>query len=119
MNMSEVRVNELRDFVEKEMKNRGMNATEFAKFVGVTHTTILRLIDQRNPTTPSPKLMVKLARKTGVNLSALIALVIPGVENAPVDPKSVIRAGRIGQLPPDKQDAIDEIILGMMLSEKK
>ena len=40
--MADVNTVDLRDFIEREMKARGMNATQFAEFIGVAHTTINR-----------------------------------------------------------------------------
>lgn len=117
--MADVKTEALREFIESQRKQRGMNPTQFAKFIGVSHTTIGRASDPRYASTPSPELLYKLALKTGVNLSALIALVMPDVETVPIDAQSLIRAQRIRQLPADKQDAIDEIILGMLLSDSK
>lgn len=117
--MPVVSYKDLRDFIEREMKSRQMNISQFARFVGVSHTTIGRLIDPQNPTTPSPELLVALAEKTGVNYSALTALVLPAAEQVELDPKAVIRAERIGQLTPEQQEHIDEIILGMFLNKRK
>jgi len=114
--MPAVSYQDLRDFVEREMKSRQMNISQFARFIGVSHTTIGRLIDPQNPTTPSPELLVALAEKTGVNYSALTALILPAAEQTELDPKTVIRAERIGQLTPEQQEHIDEIIGTYILS---
>lgn len=90
--MPVVSYQDLRDFVEREMKSRQMNISQFAKFIGVSHTTIGRLIDPLNPTTPSPELLVALAEKTGVNYSMLTALILPAAEQTELDPKTVIPA---------------------------
>lgn len=119
MAMAEVNYVDFRDFVEREMKQREMNATQFAKFIGVAHTTINRLIDPRNPTTPSPELLYKLAEKTGVNYTILSALVLPGAEFTEIDPKTLVRAERIRQLTPEEQDTIDSFITGMLLNKRK
>lgn len=113
--MPDVRITGLKEFIEEEMRTRNMNASQFADFVGVSHTTIGRAIDPRNPTTPSPEFLVKLARATKINLSTLIARIMPEAEHSEVDSKALLMAERIAQLPPDKQAVLDELILGFLL----
>lgn len=108
----------LREFIEEEMRRRDMTANQFADFVGVAHTTIGRAIDQRRPTTPSPEFLIKLAKATGISLSSLIALVIPEAEHIEVSARSLLIAERIGQLPPDKQEIIDSLILSWLFEDK-
>lgn len=117
--MAEVNYVDFRDFIEQEMNHRKMNASEFAKFIGVAHTTINRLIDPRNPTTPSPDLLRKLSEKTEVHYSILSALVLPNAEPTEIDPKTLVRADRIRQLTPDQQEAVDDLIMGMLLKKRK
>lgn len=96
--------NSLKEFIEGEMRRRDMSARQFAEFVGVAHTTINRAIDPSEATTPSPDFLVKLARATKINLSSLIALIMPEVETTRVDARSQMLAERIAQLPADKRE---------------
>lgn len=104
-----------RDLVEREMRERGMNASQFAHFVGVSHTTIGRIIDPVNPSMPSPELLAKIALATKINLSTLIGILIPSVEHSYVDPRLLLLAERISKLPEDKRQLMDNIIAGMLL----
>lgn len=105
----------LKGFIEEEMRQRDMSARQFAEFVGVAHTTINRAIDPTDPTTPSPEFLVKLAKATRVNLSSLIALIMPDVETTTIDARSQVLAEKIAQLPPDKREIAEAFILAALM----
>jgi transcriptional regulator with XRE-family HTH domain len=71
----------LAQFILAEMQRHGMSAREFARFVGVSHATINRLVDTRSPDAgqPSVEFIGKLAVATQTPLATLIALVLPHV----------------------------------------
>jgi transcriptional regulator with XRE-family HTH domain len=106
----------LGDFVLREIQNRQMSQREFARFVGVNHQTINKLLDygEKEDTYPALDSLVKLAKATNTDICTLIALITPDVVSQP-DPEAEMIAERISKLPPNKRDAIDALILGMAL----
>ena len=103
----------LREFILGEMKRLEMSGREFAKFVGVGHSTINRFISEENDTDPSLDFLSKLADATQTDLAALIYLAFPGVASkTSLSPDARILAQRIEQLPEPVRDTIKAMILG-------
>lgn len=105
----------LKDFIESEMLQRGMSQREFAQMVGVSNQTISMALDSVNAPEPSLKFLVRLARATSTDLCSLVALVHPN--EVRIDARARIIAERIAQLPPDKQELIDAMLVGFLRSK--
>src|SRR5258706_16044411 len=80
--------NQLGDFLRQEMRKRGMSNYAFAELIGVSHTTINRLVDFDNEDVgyPSVDFLIKLAAGTQTDIRYIIALVAP--EDVLFDAKS-------------------------------
>jgi transcriptional regulator with XRE-family HTH domain len=109
----------LRDYIVTEMKKRNMSARQFAQLVGVSNTTINRLIDKDEPDEPTLDFLVKLARATHIPLVPLVELSYPDLvdPNQELNPQARILAQQIEQLPPQAQDAITMMIRGLLNTE--
>ena len=101
----------LSDFIQSEMKKRDMGVVEFAKFVGVTHSTISKHLGEKAGV-PSEDFLVKLSDATTVSLETIFGLAFPRVANRmPVSPKAMLLAQRFDQLPESVQDFILRAVL--------
>lgn len=107
----------LGEFLLSEMTRRGMSAREFAHFIGVSHTTMNRFLDygKKDVGYPSAEFLLKLMRATGMDGSAIMALIDPDVPQ--MSPETLILAERIAQLPDDKRKMVDALVIGLNVSE--
>ncbi len=107
----------LADFIETEMKDRNMGVREFARFVGVSHSTLSKhLTRKRNRPVPREDLLVKLSDATGVNLLTLFALAYPGVAaRTALSPRAMLLAQRFEKLP----EAVQDFIFRAALSQQE
>lgn len=101
----------LKEFILGEMKRRSMSAREFAKFVGVTHTTINDLVSKDR--IPGIDFLSKLSDATKTDLASLIYLTFPDTASRnELSTDARILAQRIEQLPEPVRDAVKAMILG-------
>lgn len=106
----------LRGFIETELIKRSMSAREFAKFVGVSSSTISRAMAFDNKTEPSLSFLNKLASATSTDICTLVYLVYP--DSRPTRSAEMQRlADDIGKLPPDMQQLVDSLIVGMVVKQ--
>lgn len=68
----------LGDFLEEERKKRKLSIREFAKLIGVSHSTLNKHI-KKPETRPSLDLLERLSDKTGASLHVLIMLASPAL----------------------------------------
>ena len=113
----------LKDFVKREMRLRDIkSARAFAELVGVTHTTINNIIDEREDAKdyqPSIDVLVKLATATGHDLISILRIVLPDVQFGDFgDPESKILAKQIEQLSEDKRSLVKAFIAGSDLARR-
>ena len=107
----------LRQFLQHEMRSRGMSARQFAEFVGVANTTITRaMYDDEEAPMPGLEFLAKLANATGTDLCTLVALIMPEAVRS-VSPEESLLASRISRLPRDQQEIVDSFILGALLKQ--
>jgi transcriptional regulator with XRE-family HTH domain len=88
-----VKVEGLQKFLNDQMRERGMSLSEFAKFVGVSKSTMSRTLNEQNPTVPDWEVLAKIADATGVDFLSLVALIMP--DNAKIDAEARIVAQKI------------------------
>jgi transcriptional regulator with XRE-family HTH domain len=109
----------LRDFLLAEMKRRNMSARQYAQFLGVSNTTINRLVDARDPDEPSLSFMVKLARATKVSLVSLLDLSYPDLADLLLeDPEARVLLEELVQLPSEDRVAITHALRMMIRGSK-
>lgn len=105
----------LADFIKEEMAFRNMNASEFAKLVNLSHTTIGRFLREETIKLHFD-VVVQLAIGTNTDLGNLAFRLAP---NAPrhgsVTPTIASLIDRINKLPDDQQAFIDAAITGIAL----
>jgi transcriptional regulator with XRE-family HTH domain len=110
-------VTTLDSFIKSEMRHREMNIRQFAKMVGVSHSTLLRYMDENNEDLPTLEFLIKLSTATSTDLCTLVAMVAP--DRTPVRPSARIIADRIARLSEDDQRLIDTLLITMSLKSKK
>lgn len=103
----------LRNFILSQMKERNMSFREFADFVGISQSTISRMIRANKPTVPTVELLAKLAITTHTDIIELIDLAYPGImEKARLSATAQVIAQRIDNLPKEKRDALIALFFG-------
>jgi transcriptional regulator with XRE-family HTH domain len=113
-------LNYLADFLHEEMQKRNMSNHAFAEFIGVSHTTINRLVDveHKDNNYPSIEFLIKLSRATKVNIRDLITLVAP--EDTYTDtvepPRFMPLSERLERLP-ERYRQVIEMIADLGLNE--
>ncbi len=103
----------LRDFVMDQMHSRDMSAREFAISIGVSNSTINRIVDPRNTQEPDLESITKLARGTKTNLRHLLALAYPDMAdllNEKVAPHVLVLAEMVHQLSEADQEILASFV---------
>lgn len=110
-----------KDFLLEEMKKRNMSVHAFAHWMGMAHTTINRLLDTRENTEPSAKTLAIMSEKLNVPIDVLFALAYPNIENAQFrnDPEALALAQQITELPADKREMMQALIVGLLAQNKQ
>lgn len=106
----------LGEYIAQEIRKRDMSDREFAEFVGVSNATIHRAMSPDAPT-PTLEFLQKLARKTGVDICTLVGLVMP--DDTRRTPEVELIASRVSQLPAEKREFLDDILIGLLLDANK
>lgn len=103
----------LEEFVQEEMRRRGdLSARQFAELVGVSNTTINRILSDPDYI-PKLNVLSGISDATGINLLSLIELCYPEiVREDNISPSARILAQQIEQLDPIMQEAIAAIVRG-------
>jgi hypothetical protein len=106
-------ISQLGKWVYGEIQKRNMTYTGFARWIGVNPSTIGRLItddpDQKQHE-PSLELLEKLSVKTQTDMMIVVLLAKPHLSR--LSATSLLIAQRIEQLPPDKRELVDSLLLG-------
>lgn len=107
------------EFLRREIDNRGMSLSEFARLVGVSHQTISKYTDFPKPGTSYPPFdfLVRLSQVTQTDLGTLAVIVEPSASY--ISPEARFMAERIQRLDTDRQEMIDALILGFALQNKE
>lgn len=108
---------DLAKFIQEEMHKRDMSMNQFAALVGVSHTTISRLLRPGSTIMPDLDFLAKLGEATHTDICTLVALVMP--EATHVDAEAQMLAERISRLPPDKREIVDTFLAGVALKNLK
>lgn len=101
------------EFLRGEMKRRDMSMREFGVFVGVSHSTIPRLMDASDPTQPSLDFLIKLALSTQTDIRYIISLVAPEAILA-IGVDSLTLLSEISKLPKHKQAIVHQLISALL-----
>jgi transcriptional regulator with XRE-family HTH domain len=111
MGMSGVRAMTFREFLQGEIDKRHMSYTAFADFLGLSTSTITRILDEKNPRNPGLDVLIILAKKTNTSLGVLVEMAYPDVANETrLSPTASVLAQRIENLPQDLRLAIEALI---------
>lgn len=106
----------LTKFMLQEMKLRKLNKKEFGKLIGVSHSTVGRIINDRDE--PSLDTLIKLSNGTDADIRMIISLVAPQqVKDS--RPESLLLAERIDRLSEETQKLIDDLIINTLLRQER
>lgn len=106
----------LAEFIEFEMKRREMGTREFARFLGVSPSTISKHTNEEKVITPSVEFLVALADRTETNLESILAIAFPAVaERTALSPRAAILAQNLDHLP----EALQDMLLTFVVSQKR
>lgn len=104
----------LREFVLLEIRKRDMSARQFADLIGVSHSTINRLLDTEKDHLPGIELMIKLSDATHIDLCSLMLLAYHAeMKSNQLSGKYRIWAQRLEQAPESIVEAVGILLNGM------
>ncbi len=107
----EKRSPELGNFVLAEMHKLNMSAREFAKYVGVSNTTINRMVDPEDESIPTLEFLLKLADATQTDITALLAKTFPEtIGRFGLSADARIFGRRYEQAPPHIREAVNALL---------
>lgn len=89
-----------------------MTIRQFAKFAGVSHSTVVRLMAEESDHTPDLDSLIKIAKATNIDVFSLIAMVKPN-DTPDIDPEARILAQQIVTLSNTKRDMLATFLSGM------
>jgi len=106
-------VRTLAEWLELEIKKRGLSNSEFARQSGVAKTTINNILNKRGGH-PHIDTLIALSKYTGTSVHSLFSLVV-GVDT--VNAQAYILAQRIMELSSDKQELLMGLLTGVSLQQ--
>jgi transcriptional regulator with XRE-family HTH domain len=106
----------IQEFILSELRRLDISARELARRADISSTTLVRILDERNPRTPDLETLEKLSKATGHPLLTLVRLVKP--DAADVDPEALVMARRIQALPEATRKALEELTRISVLGNK-
>ncbi|HRF95120.1 MAG TPA: helix-turn-helix transcriptional regulator [Aggregatilineales bacterium] len=115
----EARLKPFRAWLLSEIKKRDMSAREFARWVGLTNTTINKYLDERDERIPSIESLVAIAQKTGTPVDTLLTMIYPDIDERflRADDRTMELVQKITQLPPEKREIVEAFIIGTLLQQ--
>lgn len=102
----------LSKFVWLEIVNRRLSQREFADLVGVSHTTIGRIV-RGEVADPTLDFLVKLSKATSTDICALIAIIRPDAFQSGANTRLV--AERYERLSDAQRKLVDLVLSGSMI----
>lgn len=107
------RMTPLGQFIADELIRRNMSQNELARLIGVNSSTLtkaMRFVDEGVPE-PTLTFLNKLAKATGTDVCALVRLALDETDTRTA--RAILIAQRIEALPPEAQEMIDRMLLGL------
>ncbi len=108
----------LKEFIEQQLRDRYMSARQFADLVGVSNTTINRLISSKpnEDRTPKVDVLLKISKATNTSIIYLLNIAYPEIQKPLADAMrtstdTLLLSQRIEQLPEHIREAIDTLIM--------
>lgn len=100
-------------FINEEMRRRDMSARQFAMLMGMSHTTLLKVVDEDDPKKPSLEFLIKLADVTHTDIRDLVAMVAPEVAGEEANMAALMT--RYRRLSKEQQEVVNRLIAGYIL----
>lgn len=107
----------IREFVIEDMARRKMSLREYADFLGVTHPTVGRYVNNKDKEVQWA-FLVALSRATHTDIGYLARLAAPEVAFESV-PDTQIIADRINQLPAPYRKTIIDMVEALLTQQKR
>lgn len=107
----------IREFVIEDMERRMMSYREYAEFLGVTHPTVARYINEEKKSMQWD-FLVKLSGATKTDIGFLARLAAPEVAFEDV-PDATIITQRINQLPSIYRKTIIEMVNALLAQQQR
>ncbi len=92
-----------------------MSVRQFANFIGVSHTTILNVLEMSDSDRPSFEFLVRLAKATNIDIRELAAMAAPDLVNTTGSASAAVLSARIQRLNDEQKKIIDRLIAGFTL----
>jgi predicted transcriptional regulator len=101
-------MSDFRSFLAEQMQSRQMNKREFARFLGISESSLYSYIKQDDPQIPGDDTLLKIHIKTSVPLTTLIELRDPGISRrAHLSAHAQLLAEQYEQMSVDQRRIID------------
>ena len=101
----------LGQFIADELTRRNMSQNELARLIGVNSSTLTKAMRLEGAPEPTLTFLNKLAKATETDISALVKMAVG--ESDMRAAKAMLIAKRIEALPPEAQEMIDRMLLGL------
>lgn len=108
----------LSEFINSEVKKRGISLTKLADMMGVDGSTVTRAANPEKAPMPTLDFLAKLARVTQVDICTLLSLAFPDVAGGD-DSNARLLVARIRRLPADSQAVVESFINNALFEGKK
>lgn len=105
-------------YVLDEMRRRGLSIRQFALELGVTHPTVSRIVDPRDPGMPTLEFLVKLAKFTGEDIRNIVVMVAPS-EVSGTEAGTAALELRYRRLTEEQKQIVDNLITGLVIKGPK
>lgn len=112
---------EFQKFLQQAINERNMSMREFAVLMGVSHPTISRLLDPREPVMPTLEFLFKLSEATNADVCELVRMVAPshlGISRKP-SAWALAIAERVERLSPEVRQIMDDFLLTAVLRSRQ
>lgn len=107
----------LRQYISDEMKRRDIGVRDFAKILNVAPSTISKLTDPRENYEPGLDVLRKIARGTGVTLSAILEL-IEVEDGQSARTENELLSLQLSKLTEEQRRIVLNLIRGFLIGEK-
>lgn len=104
-----------RELILLQTKARKMSLREFADFIGVASSTVIRAVDERNPTRPGLDFMLAFSKHTKIPIDQVITIAYPEfvAEQERLSADAELLAQRIKKLPEEKRRLLEIFLNGL------
>jgi transcriptional regulator with XRE-family HTH domain len=107
-------MDKFREIIKQHLKEKQKSMRQFASEIGATHATISLWLKEDSRPKPDTQLMINIAQVIGLDLMTVVTAAYPDATGIDID--TMVIAGKIKQLPPDKRRFVEDLVAGMLLN---